>query len=104
MNKRSWAFTSIIFLSATVVMLVLTLNQFESYYFTDVSRDGEEAQTHKEYCEELYEEEGDEIDLDIAIWCEPEDHENYQMVWQTLMSLGFTIICFSKARTRKKKS
>ncbi len=104
MNNRSWAFASVIFLSATIVMLILTFNQIESYYFTDVSRDDEESMTHKEACEEFYEEEGDKLDLDVAVFCEPEEHENYQMVWQTLMSLGLTTVCFSKAFTQKKKS
>ena len=103
MGRRNWAMAGSIFAIASVVMIILTFNQFQSYYVVDVSGENDPPATLYEVCEKWYEDEGDELDLDIAIWCEPEQQENYQMIWQLLISLGLTIICFSKnSKTRNK--
>ena len=101
MGTTNWTIAGSIFAIASVVMLILTFNQFRSYYFVDVSEEDGPPATLYEECEKWYESAGDELDLDIAIWCEPVQQENYQMIWQLLISLGLTIICFSKnSKTR----
>jgi hypothetical protein len=97
MQKGQWARAGFVFGLASVVMLILTVDQLIGYYVTDVGEDDDTSTTLREVCQ-LWEEEEGAIDLDSAIWCEPEQQENYQFIWQLLISVGLTMICVGKSK------
>ena len=98
MQEDQWARAGFVFGLASVVMLIATLIQLHGYYLKDVGGDDDTTTTLSEMCSEWEEEVGNSLDYELITFCEPEQQENYQFIWQLLISVGLTIICVGKSQ------
>ena len=103
MQEDQWARAGFVFGLASVVMLIATLIQLHGYYLKDVGGDYDTTATLSEMCSE-WEEEDEEFVYELITFCEPEQQENYQMIWQLLISVGLTMICVGKGKKSKNGS
>jgi len=111
MSGRLWGVAGCIFGIASVVMLIATITQFWGYYVKDIGNDDDTTITHSEYCEALEDEEhpnsGEHLGGYFDTYCKHQQEDNYQVVWQSLMSVGLATIClgnYSKKRNEPKQN
>ncbi len=105
MQEDQWARAGFVFGLASVVMLMATLIQLHGYYLKDIGGDDDTTTTLSDRCSEWEEEAaGNYLDYEVINYCEPEQKENYQMIWQLLISVGLTMICVGKGEKSKNGS
>ena len=105
MQEDQWARAGFVFGLASVVMLIATLIQLHGYYLKDIMEDVDATITLSDICSAWEEEEPDwSFTPEVINSCEPEQQENYQMIWQLLISVGLTMICVGKGEKSKNGS
>ena len=100
MQKDQWTRAGFVFGLASVVMLFATLIQLHGYYLKDIGGDDDTTTTLSDICIEEEEEAGNSLKYEVFNYCEPEQQKNYQMIWQLLISVGLTMICISKGKSK----